>query len=234
LGLPRIQGELKKLGIEVSASAIKKLLRAHGLGPAPRRPDVTWSAFLRQQAASLIACDFFTVETVFLQRLYVLFFIELKTRRVHLGGCTTNPHGARAVQQARNLVLSLPERDIPLRLLIHDRDDKFTAFDEIFATEGIDVIRTPVRAPKANASAERWVRTVRGECLDWLLIFSRRHLERVLRTYVDHYNCARPHRSLRLGSPEAADGAVFIPPRLGRVERRDRLGGLIHEYRLAA
>jgi putative transposase len=143
------------------------VLRAHGLGPAPRRPDVAWSHFLRQQASSLLACDFFTVETVFLQRLYVLFFIELGTRRVHLG--TANPDGPWVVQQARNLMLSSPERDIPLRFLIHDRDEKFTrAFDEIFETEGIEIIRTPVRSPRANAVAERWVRTVRGECLDWL------------------------------------------------------------------
>jgi putative transposase len=234
-GYQRIQGELKKLGIELSASAIRKLLRAHGLGPAPRRPDMTWREFLRQQASSVLACDFFTVETVFLQRLYVLFFIELKTRRVRVGGCTPNPDGPWVVQQARNLRLSLPDGETPTRFLIHDRDDKFTgSFDEIFETESIEVIRTPVRAPRANAFAERWGRTVRAECLDWLLIFSRRHLEHVLRIYVDHYNRARPHRSLKLGTPEDPSGTASSPARLDRVQRGDRLGGLLHEYRLAA
>jgi transposase InsO family protein len=161
-----------------SASACLRWARA-GATP-PRRHAVSWPAFLRRQAASLLACDFFTVETVTLRRLYVLFFNELGSRRVHFAGCTSNPSGAWVVQQARNLSFTdVLERT---RFLIHDRDSKFTAaFDEVFRSEGIKVIHTPVQAPQANAYAERFVRTTRNECLDWLLILGRRHLEHVLR-----------------------------------------------------
>src|ERR671933_1778125 len=200
-GYQRIAGELLKLGFGISPSTVRRLLVAAGLEPAPRRQAVSWPAFLRSQAASLLACDFFTVETVTLRRLYVLFFIELGSRRVHLAGCTSNPSGSWVVQQARNLSFTnLLERT---RFLIHDRDSKFTAvFDEVFRSEGIKVIRTPVQAPQANAYAERFVRTVRNECLDWLLILGRRHLEHVLRIYVQHYNRQRPHRGLALTQPE--------------------------------
>jgi hypothetical protein len=151
----------------------------------------------------MIACDFFTVDTALLRGIYVLFFIELETRKVHVAGCTTNPHGTWVVQQARNLAHDLGERSEPLRFVIHDRDSKFSAaFDEVFQTECAIVIKTPVRAPNANAYAERWVRTVRAECLDWLLIASPRQLERVLRIYVDHYNTERPHRALGLDPPD--------------------------------
>jgi putative transposase len=158
---------------------------------------------LRQQAASMIACDFFTVDTVWLTRIYVLFFIELGSRRVHLAGCTDHPDGRWVAQHARNLTMTLTERQRPVRFLIHDRDAKFSAaFDEVFRADGVKVIRTPIGAPDANAHAERWVRTVRTDCLDWLLIFGRRQLERALRTYVDHYNHHRPHRALDLRAPE--------------------------------
>ena len=161
----------------------------------------------------------------------MLFFIEIGSRRVHLAGCTTNPTGAWVTQQARNLSFTgVLDRT---RFLIHDRDSKFSAaFDEVFRSEGIRVIQTPIRAPQANAYAERFVSTVRAECLDWLLIVGRHHLERVLRTYTTHYNQERPHRGLALLSPEATDG--LDPPTTGKVERRDRLGGLIHEYYRAA
>ena len=229
-GYQRIAGELIKLGFRLSPSTVRRLLASAGLTPAPRRGALSWSAFLRQQAGSMLACDFFTVETVSLRRLYVLFFIELGSRRVHLAGCTTNPTGAWVVQQARNLSFSgLFER---MRFLIHDRDNKFTAsFDEVFRSEGVGVIHTPVRAPQANAYAERFVRTVRTECLDWLLILGRRHLERVLRIYVQHYNRERPHRALALRPPQAPEPK---PPPSGQVQRRDRLGGVVHEYYRAA
>ena len=229
-GYQRIAGELIKLGFRLSPSTVRRLLASAGLTPAPRRGALSWSAFLSQQAGSMLACDFFTVETVSLRRLYVLFFIELSSRRVHLAGCTTNPTGAWVVQQARNLSFSgLFER---MRFLIHDRDNKFTAsFDEVFPSEGVGVIHTPVRAPQANAYAERFVRTVRTECLDWLLILGRRHLERVLRIYVQHYNRERPHRALALRPPQAPEPK---PPPSGQVQRRDRLGGVVHEYDRAA
>jgi putative transposase len=230
-GYPRIAGELLKLGLRVSPSSIRRILLANRLGPAPRRSGPSWRQFLRQQAASMLACDFFTVETLSLRRFYVLFFIELESRRVHLAGCTTNPTGAWVTQQARNLSFTgLFER---MRFLIHDRDSKFSgAFDEVFRSEGIKVIHTPIRAPQANAYAERFVRTVRTECLDWLLIIGRRHLESVLRIYTAHYNRERPHRGLALLSPETTHAAR--PPSGGQIKRRDRLGGLIHEYHRAA
>jgi len=228
-GYQRIAGELIKLDYRLSPSTVKRLLASAGLEPAPRRGAVSWPVFLRQQAASMLACDFFTVETVTLHRLYGLFFIELESRRVHFAGCTTNPTGAWVVQQARNLSFTgLFER---MRFLIHDRDSKFTAcFDEVFRSEGIRVIHTPVRAPQANAYAERFVRTVRTECLDWLLIVGRRHLEHVLRIYIQHYNRERPHRALALQPPQAPQ----LIPTGGNVQRRDRLGGLVHEYYRAA
>jgi transposase InsO family protein len=230
-GYPRIAGELLKLEVRISPSTVRRLLLAAGLTPAPRRSGPSWREFLRQQAASVLACDFFTVETISLRRYYVLFFIELESRRAHLAGCTTNPTGAWVTQQARNLSFTgLLERT---RFLIHDRDSKFTAaFEEVFRSEGIKTIQTPIRAPQANAYAERFVRTVRAECLDWLLILGRRHLEHVLWCYVTHYNAERPHRSLALVPPEAGNTAVR--PANARIERNDLLGGLIHEYRAAA
>ena len=150
----------------------------------------------------MLAVDFFTVETISLRRLYVLFFIELGSRRVHVVGCTTNPTGDWVTQQARQFAWTLQERRSSLRFLIRDRDSKYTrAFDAVFASEGIKIVKTPVRAPKANAIAERFVRTVRAECLDWLLIMNRRHLERVLRVFVCHYNTHRPQRPRRGSVP---------------------------------
>ena len=236
-GYRRISGELVGLGISVSATSVRKILASAGLGPTGTRNGLSWSQFIRAQAESVIACDFFTVDTVSLRRLYVLFFIEVSSRRVHLAGITENPDGAWVVQQARNLAWELSDRPIPLRFLIRDNDAKFSgAFDEVLRDEGIEVIRTPVEAPKANAIDERFVGTVRRECLDWLLIANRRHLERVLRIYVDHYNAHRPHRGLGLAAPDRAN-VVPLPSRPRRpteVNRRDLLGGLIHEYRAVA
>ncbi|MGH3085460.1 MAG: integrase core domain-containing protein [Gaiellaceae bacterium] len=235
-GYQRIAGELNGLGISVSATTVRKILRQSGVGPAGGRSGLSWRAFLRAQATSMLAVDFFTVETISLQRLYVLFFIELGSRRVHVAGCTANPTGAWVTQQARQFAWTLQERPGSFRFLIRDRDSKFTRdFDALFASEGIEVIKTPVRAPKANAIAERFVRTARAECLDWLLILNRRHLERVLRIFVDHYNTHRPHRSLNLAPPEPSEQRVrAVSQPIAAVERRARLGGLIHEYNLAA
>jgi putative transposase len=183
----------------------------------------------------MVACDFLTVETVWMKRFYVLVFIELATRRVHLAGCTTNPDGAWVAQQARNFTFQLDAGEEPFRFLVHDRDSKFCGcFDEVFATEGLQVVRTPVRAPRANAFCERWIRTVRTECLDWLLIFSRRHLERVLRIYIRHYNRHRPHRALDLSVPEREEIqrtrlSVDAGCASARSTRR-----LLHEYYAAA
>jgi transposase InsO family protein len=235
-GYQRIVGELNGLGMTVSATTVKKILREAGLRPAGSRGGLSWRGFLRAQAKSMLAVDFFTVETVTLQRLYVLFFIEHGSRRVHLAGCTSNPTGGWVTQQARQFAWTLQERQRSFRFLIRDRDSKFTLdFDAIFGNEGVQIIKTPVRAPKANAIAERFVRTARAECLDWLLIMNRRHLERVLRIFVDHYNGHRPHRALNLNPPDPAPLKLRVlhsPTVL--VERRDRLGGLLHEYSLAA
>jgi transposase InsO family protein len=191
-------------------------------------------AFLRQQAHTMLAVDFFTVETISLQCLYVLFFIELGSRRVHLAGCTANPTGAWVTQQARQFTWTLHEQASRFRFLIRDRDSKCTRdFDAVFASEGIEIVKTPVHAPTANAIAERFVGTVRRECLDWLLIVNRRHLQHVLRVFVDHYNAHRPHRSLDLTPPEAIGRERLIASSRD-LKRRDRPGGLIHEYSYAA
>jgi putative transposase len=236
-GYRRIVGELAGLGISVSATSVRKLPVEAGLGPAGERGGLSWREFIRHQAKSMIACDFFTVDTISLRRIYVLFFIEISTRRVHLAGMTENPDGAWVAQQARNLTWGLQEREHPVRFLLRDNDAKFSrAFDEVFRSEGIEVIRTPVEAPKANAIAERFVGTVRRECLDRMLIANRGHLEGVLRTFVDHYNGHRPHRALGLAAPARTNVVPLTSsvPNIGGVSRRTRLGGLINEYRAAA
>jgi putative transposase len=226
-GHRRISGELGRLGLRVSPSTVRRLLARAGLGPAPRRSGPGWREFLRAQAASIVACDFFTVETALLRRYYVLFFIAHATRRVWLAGCSSNPTGAWVTQQARNLGLEFADEG--MRLLIRDRDSKYTgSLDEVFRTAGIRIVKTPVRAPKANAIAERFVRTARGECLDWLLVLNRRHLGAFLRVYLEHYNTQRPHRALKLQPPQPREPPPT--PNVGEVRRRDRLGGLIHEY----
>jgi putative transposase len=230
-GYRRIVGELKGVGIAVSATSVRKVLLDARLLPAPERGRSSWRAFLRAQAASMLACDFLTVETAFLQRIYVLFFISLATRRIEYVACTANPGGEWVAQQARNLVMELGEQQ-PFRFLVHDRDSKFNhAFDEVFRSEGIRVIRTPVQAPNANAHAERWVRTVRADCLDRIFILGRRHLEHVLRVYRQHYNEHRPHRALHLLPPKARNPTPLEAST--RLRRRDLLGGLIHEYEAA-
>jgi putative transposase len=184
----------------------------------------------------MLACDFFTVDTLLLRRLYVLFFIELDTRRIYLCGVTSKPAGDWVVQQARNLNFGLAGRSQAAKFLIRDRDTKFTSrFDEVFRSEGIRTIKTPIRAPRANAFAERFVGTVRRECIDRLLIFGRKHLEQVLVDYIAHYNERRPHRPLDQRAPELevvpASRDSHHPTRLRRSEV---LGGIIHESRLAA
>jgi putative transposase len=199
----------------------------------PRRPGGR-SCASKPPGSSPATC--FTVDTVWLQRLYVLFFIELDTRRVHLAGVTANPNGLWVTQQARNLLQVLGEQGQRLRFVLRDRDAKFaSSFDDVFCAEGAEMLVTPVQAPNANAYAERWIRTVRAECLDWLLVLGRSHLAQALRVYVTHYNTHRAHRALGLQPPEPAVRpaltGIVQPP---RVQRRDLLGGLVHEYRQAA
>jgi putative transposase len=235
-----VQGELVGLGIKLAASTVWTILKEAGIEPAPTRLQMSWAEFLRAQAASILECDFLTVDTLFRKRFYVLFFIELVTRRVHLAGMTTNPDGLWVTQQARNLLMQLEDDGVHPRFLVRDRDGKFTReFDEVFSSVGIRVIKAPVRAPKARAHAERWVGSVRRECLDRILVVGRRHLQHVMTTYTRHYNDHRPHRSLGQRPPfselrPSDEQAMADVIDLDQVRRRDLLGGLVREYRLAA
>lgn len=235
-GSRRIHGELAGLGVTVCPATVWNILKAAGIDPAPRRDGPSWREFCSAQAKTMLACDFAHVDTVFLPRLYVLFVMELGTRRVHLLGITRNPTGPWATRVARNFVATLDERGHAFRRLIRDRDTKFTAaFDAVFASTGISVLRSPVRAPRANAYAERWVRTLRVECLDRMLILGPAHLRVVLNEYLAHYNTHRPHRSLDQRPPAGAElRLIGGDAPLDRVERKEVLGGLINEYLRAA
>ncbi len=235
-GYGKIQGELLKVGHRVSRATIKRVLRRQRLAPAPRRGSTTWRAFVAQHRDQLLACDFFTVDTLFLQRLYVLFFIELGSRRLHPAGCTATPDAAWVTQQARQLSWHLQDRHgRPLGFLIRDRDGKFPAsFDTVFASEGLAVVKTPPRAPNANAVAERVVRSIRAECLDHVLIVNRAHLRSVLAEYVAYYNHRRPHQGRDQEPPVSLATAPTMPADPVQIRCRPVLGGLINDYEVAA
>jgi len=226
-GYDKIQGELLKLDHRLSATSVRNILKRHRITPALERSSGSWRSFLGHYREQMLACDFFTVETIWLKTIYVLFFIELGTRRIHLGGCTTNPEAIWVTQQARQLVWELKDDSRGMALLIHDNDTKFTSsFDKVFSSEGIDVVHTPFRAPRANAFAVRWVRTVREECLDHILVVNENHLRNVLREYTHYYNHSRPHQGISQHFP------VSGPERStrGLIRRQDILGGIIHNY----
>ncbi|MGP4101215.1 integrase core domain-containing protein [Nonomuraea sp. KM90] len=235
-GYQRISGELAGIGLRVPPSTVRDILKRAGLSPAPRRTGPSWSQFLKAQAEGIWACDLFHIDTVYLKRLYVLFFIERATRVIHIAGVTAHPTGTWVAQQARNLVMNLGEQAESIRFVIRDRDAKFTAvFDEVFTSLSAGVIKTPVRAPQANAIAERWVGTVRRECTDRLLIYGEIHLRRVLQAYQRHYNRHRPHRARDRRPPQPPhDPAPPSDLDQVRLQRRQVLDGLINQYRRAA
>jgi putative transposase len=234
-GYMRLRGELLRLGHRVGASTIRRVLQRHGIPPAPARHiDTSWRQFLRTQATSMLAVDFFHVDCALtLRRLYVLFVLEVGDRSLHVLGVTGHPDGPWTTQQARNLLMDLGEHVGRFRFLVRDRAGQFTAsFDAVLADAGIEVVKIPPRCPRANCFAERLVLTVRTEVTDQMLIFGERHLRRVLAAYTAHYNGRRPHRSLELRPPRP-DAPVPEPIR-GRIRRRPILGGLINEYEAAA
>ncbi|WP_326710101.1 integrase core domain-containing protein [Streptomyces sp. NBC_01474] len=236
-GHRRIQGELAQLGITVAAATVRAVLRQNNVPPAPQRARDTWASFLRAQASGVLACDFFHVDTTFCQRLYVLFVMEVETRRVHILGITTHPNRDWVTQQARNLMVTLEDRVDRFRFFLRDRDGKFSDnFDAVLAGAGVEVLLSPPRSPKANAFAERWAGTVRRECTDRLLIFNERHLRTVLDTYTDHYNWHRPHQSLQQRAPQAVEAGEQTPAIApdSRIRRTQLLGGLVNEYKQAA
>jgi hypothetical protein len=206
------------------------ILKAEGLDPAPRRCGPTWQQFLTAQAAGIVACDLFHIDTVLLRRLYAFFTVEHATRRVRILGVTAHPTGEWLVQQARNVLMDLQDAGVRVRFLIRDRDTRFTsAFDAVFSSLDADVIQIPVRVPVANAICERFVGSIRRELLDRILIVNAAHARKVLREYETHFNTHRPHRSLGQAAPLRALPQAPAGP-TATVTRRDRLGGLIHEY----
>lgn len=232
-GHRRIQGEVIGLGHTIASSTVWQILKDHGIDPAPERSALTWTEFLRSQAA--VACDFFTVDTATLRRYYVLFLIHIETREVFFAGVTANPTGVWTTQAARNLFLRHARELAGTRALVRDRGSQFIdSFDEIFRTEGFKILKTPIRTPVANAFAERWIGSVRRELLDRTIIWNRRQLERLVVDYIAHYNQHRPHRSLHQRPPTPNGDPPLTPPATPTVLRATRCDRLISEYRNAA
>jgi hypothetical protein len=211
-----------------SLTTVRNVLSRNGILPAPvRYGSIGWRTMMKHYKDQLLACDFFTVETIFLKTVYVLIFIELGTRRVHLAGVTSQPDGRWVAQQARQLIWQFEETETHFCCLIRDNDSKYTdAFDTVFESQDIRIVPTPIQAPNANSYSERWIRTVREECLDHILIINEAHLRRMLKEFIDYYNCRRPHQGLDQQSPIPRGE----PATTGKVERRQVLGGIINDY----
>lgn len=233
-GYLRIQGELKKVGHRVARTTISKTLKDNGVPPSPKRPT-SWATFLKSHADVICGADFFTVDVWTRRGLvthYVLLVIQHATRRVEIAGVTTNPNASFMAQVARNLTDSVDGFLRGQRYLILDNDSLFTKqFVGILGDAGVKVVRTAVQAPNMNAFAERYVQSVKRECLSKLILFGVGHLRRVLTNYVEHYNRDRPHQGIgnRLVTPPAWD-----PPTDGAVVADERLGGLLRSYRRVA
>jgi transposase InsO family protein len=236
-GHRRVQGELVRLGHRIAASTVWQILHDAGIGPAPRRSGPSWRQFLTAQAKAVLAVDFLHVDTLFLTRIYALIAVEHGSRRTHLIGISTHPTGAWTTQAARNLMMDLGDRVTTVKFLLRDRDSRFTrAFDAVFAAEGIHILISPPRAPRANAICERMIGTLRRELLDRILIVNERHLRRILTDYLHHFNAARPHRALAQLAPAQAETQ---PPHVinladHQIHRRPILDGLTSEYHIAA
>jgi putative transposase len=227
-GYGKIKGELGKLGIKLSLTNISNILRDKGIVPAPVRAGaIGWKTLMSHYREQLLACDFFTIETIWLKTLTIFFFIDIGTRQVYFAGITDHPNGPWITQQARNQVWTIQEQEDEFCGLIRDNDKKFPgSFDNVFESENIHIIRIPYQAPNANAFAERWVRTVREECLDKILILNEAHLRCVLNEFLNYYNRRRPHQGLEQQSP------IERPEPLteGLIQRRKVLGGIINDY----
>ena len=235
-GYRRIHGELAGLGIKVAPSTVWEILKAAGVDPAPTRDTgPTWAAFLRSQAGAIIATDFVVIDLLDGSKAYVLAVIEHATRRVRVLGATFHPQAEWVVQQARNLLMDLDDAGAKVKFLIHDRDASFgAAFDTVFTAVGIEVIRTGIRSPRQNSIMERWFRSLPAELTDRTLIWNLNHLKRQLRDYEDHYNSHRPHRSLAQAPPLRPPPYNVVDLDTLRVRRRDRAGGVLHEYQQVA
>jgi putative transposase len=234
-GYRRIHGELATLGIRVAPSTVWEILQNTGIDPAPERDRPTWAAFLRAQAYAILAADFFETRTLTGGRLYVFAVIEHATRRVRVLGATAHPTAAWTTQLARNLVMDLHDAGATVKYLIRDRDSRYsTAFDAVLEDEGVAIVKTGIRVPRMNAIMERWVRTCRAELLDRTLIVNQAHLLHALREYETFYNEHRTHRALHAAAPlRPLPQPITAPDRLD-IRRRDRLGGILHEYQHAA
>jgi transposase InsO family protein len=236
-GHRRVQGELVRLGHRIAASAVWQILHEASLNPAPRRSGPTWRQFLTTQAKAVLVVDFLHVDTILLRRIYVLIAVEHGSRRAHLIGVSAHPTGAWTTQAARNLMMDLADPATTIKFLLRDRDSRFTtAFDAVFAGDGIRMLTSPPGAPRANAICERMIGTLHRELLDRVLIVNERHLRQILTAYLQHFNTARPHRTLGQLAPAQTETG---PPQVINladypVHRRPILDGLMYEYHLAA
>ena len=237
-GYRRLHGELLVLGVKVAASTVWEILKEAGIDPAPERASSTWADFLRSQADALLACDFFETVTLSGARMYVFAVIEHASRRIRILGATAHPTASWVTQAAKNLVMDLEDAGCRARFLIRDRDGKFPAlFDAVLNDAGIEVVLSGVRMPRMNSIMERWVQTCRRELLDRTLIWNQRHLLHALREFEQFYNGHRPHQGIANARPlHPLPAPITDPEQIARLDirRRDRLGGILHEYEHAA